>query len=121
MGVAKRVLVADDHELVRKMICALLEDHGFLVFSAANGAEAIAKAQAFNPDLVVLDLDMPVMNGLEAARKLSASQPTLPLLMFTNHASSVLVHEAKAAGISAVVSKTASPELISQVNSLLSV
>jgi CheY-like chemotaxis protein len=56
----------------------------------------VEKAQEVHPDLVVLDLSMPVMNGLEAARALKVTMPSLPLLMFTNHIGSVMEDEAKA-------------------------
>jgi CheY-like chemotaxis protein len=62
----------------------------------------VEKAQEVHPDLVVLDLSMPVMNGLEAARTLKVTMPSLPLLMFTNHIGSVMEDEAKAAGITTV-------------------
>jgi CheY-like chemotaxis protein len=68
----------------------------------------VEKAQEVHPDLVVLDLSMPVMNGLEAARALKVTMPSLPLLMFTNHIGSVMEDEAKAAGITTVVSKAES-------------
>ncbi len=80
----KRVLVVDDHEIVRKMVCSMFTAQGFEVSDAENGAQAVEKAQELRPDLVVLDLAMPVMNGLEAARMLKAAMPFLPLLMFTN-------------------------------------
>jgi CheY-like chemotaxis protein len=104
----RRVLVADDHRVVRGLVRSMFEARGFEVSDVENGAEAVEKAQEFRPDLVVLDLSMPVMNGLEAARKLKVAMPSLPLLMFTNHISSILEDEAEAAGISAVVSKAES-------------
>jgi CheY-like chemotaxis protein len=64
----KRVLIADDHPVLRGIMRSRLENQGFEVSEAANGAEAVHKAEEVKPDLVVLDLAMPVMNGLEAAR-----------------------------------------------------
>lgn len=104
----RRVLVADDHRVVRRLVRSMFEARGFEVCDAENGAEAVEKAQELHPDLVVLDLSMPVMNGLEVARKLKVAMPSLPLLMFTNHIGSVLEDEAEAAGISVVVSKAES-------------
>lgn len=95
---------------------------GFEVSYAADGAQAVNKAEELLPDLVVLDLAMPVMNGLEAARKLKALMPSLPLLMFTNNSGATLEREARAAGIAAVVSKSDSPEeLLVQAKALLGV
>jgi CheY-like chemotaxis protein len=99
------VLVVDDHEIIRKMICTLFEDQGFEVCDAENGAQAVEIAQEVHPDLIVLDLAMPVMNGLEAARALKLLMPDVPMLMFTNTVGPVLEQEAKSAGISALVSK----------------
>ncbi|MGB8986801.1 MAG: response regulator transcription factor [Candidatus Sulfotelmatobacter sp.] len=107
---ARRVLVVDDHEIVRKMVCSMFTAHGFEVSDAENGAQAVEKAQELRPDLVVLDLAMPVMNGLQAARKLKASMPFLPLLMFTNNVGTIMEQEARAAGIAAVVCKSESAE-----------
>jgi two-component system response regulator FimZ (fimbrial Z protein) len=106
----KRVLVVDDHEIVRKMVCSMFTSQGYEVSDAENGAQAVRKAQELRPDLVVLDLAMPVMNGLEAARTLKATMPFLPLLMFTNNVGSIMEQEARAAGIAAVVCKSESAE-----------
>ena len=97
----KRVLIVDDHEMVRKMVCSVFTAQGFDVSYAEDGAQAVRKAQELIPDLVVLDLAMPVMNGLEAARRLKALMPSLPLLMFTNTLGAILEKEARAAGIAA--------------------
>lgn len=102
----KRVLIADDHETVRKMVCSMFTAAGFEVSFAENGAQAVKKAQELHPHLVVLDLAMPVMNGLEAARKLKTLMPSLPLLMFTNGLGAMVEQEAREAGIAAVVSKS---------------
>jgi two-component system, NarL family, response regulator EvgA len=101
----KRVLIAD-HRMVRKTVCAMFLAEGFEVSYAEDGAEAVQKVLALQPDLVVLDLAMPVMNGLEAARKLKILIPSLPLLMLTNYLGSMVEQEARAAGITAVVSKS---------------
>src|SRR5580700_7749364 len=102
----KRVLIADAHEIVRKMVCSMFLADGFEVSYAENGAEAVRKALDIQPDLVVLDLAMPVMNGLEAARKLKILRPSLPLLMFTSYVGPMVEQEARVAGITAVVSKS---------------
>ena len=92
------------------------------VFDAANGAEGVQKAQEVKPGLIILDLAMPVMNGLDAARQLKVLMPHVPLLMFTNNAVEMLEKEARAVGISAVISKSDSDglkQLLSRAKALL--
>ncbi len=72
---------------------------------AANGKEAIEKAQELRPDLIVLDLSMPVMNGLEAARVLKRLMPTVPLIMYSAFGDGSAEYQARLIGISEVVSK----------------
>ncbi len=103
---ARCVLVVDDHAIIRKMICSLFEGQGFDVCDAENGAQAVEIAQELHPDLIVLDLAMPVMNGLEAARALKLLMPDVPMLMFTNTVGPVMEQEARSAGISVLVSKS---------------
>jgi DNA-binding NarL/FixJ family response regulator len=97
----------DDHENVRKMVRAFLEsESGFDVCGeAVDGIDAIQKAKDLNPDLIILDLSMPQMNGIEAARVLKQILPHTPIVMLTSHHPSVLGYDAKAAGIDAVVAK----------------
>jgi two-component system, NarL family, response regulator NreC len=73
---------------------------------AENGKQAVEKVEELKPDIVLLDLQMPLMDGLEAARRIKAIAPNTTMLMFTMHASAELLHEAQAAGIRNVVSKT---------------
>lgn len=116
------VMIVDDHAVIRRMVRALLEAESLTVSDAVDGAEGVRKAQAEKPDLVILDLSMPVMKGLEAARKLKLLFPTIPLLMFTNNAGGVMEKEARAAGISSVISKCDSDgakQLLARVKELL--
>ena len=108
--VPKLILVVDDSALIRRMIRETLEQHdGWEVGGeAANGREGIQKAQQLKPDLIVLYLAMPVMNGLEAARALKRLLPRVPLLMFTNFDADHVQREALAAGVRSVVSKSGS-------------
>jgi DNA-binding NarL/FixJ family response regulator len=108
--VSKHILIVDDSTLIRRIIRETLEQqNGWEVSGeAANGREAIEKAQELRPDLIVLDLAMPVMNGLEAARALKRLLPRVPVLMFTNFDAAHLKREALAAGVRAVVSKSGS-------------
>jgi len=87
---------------------------------ASNGREGIAKAQQLKPDLIVLDLAMPVMNGLDAAHELTRLVPGVPLVMFTNFETAHLKREALSAGIRAIVSKDGSiGALVSSIQALL--
>ncbi len=116
------VLIVDDHAVIRRMLHALFEADDIEVREAQNGAEGVKKAQDLKPGLVILDLSMPVMNGLEAARALQLTMPHLPLLMFTNNNGAALEKEARAAGIFAVISKShvnASRLLVAHAKTLL--
>lgn len=106
------VLVADDHAVIRDLLSSMLAAQGFDVCQASDGAQAVRIAREEGPDLVILDLAMPVMNGLDAARVLKAKMPNIPLLMFTNTIGPDVEREAQSAGISAVFSKSASPTLL---------
>ena len=88
---------------------------------AENGENAVARVKELIPDLVILDLQMPVMNGLDAARRIAQIAPQLPMLMFTMYSSEYLVTEARAAGIKDVFSKsTGIPDgLISAIQEIL--
>ena len=117
-----RLLIADDHSTVRTLLRILLESHeGWQVCAEVeNGLEAVAKAVELKPDLVILDLAMPQMDGLRAAREISAALPNVPILMHTMHNSSELELEAKKAGIRKVVNKTGSgDELFAAIEELL--
>ena len=117
----KCILIVDDSALIRRMIHETLEqqDGWEVCGEAADGREAIEKAQQLKPDLIVLDLSMPVMNGLEAARVLKGLFPSLPLVMFTNFDTPQLTNEALSAGVSAVVSKSKLADLVDEIQALL--
>ena len=104
--VANLVMIVDDHAVIRHMLREVFEAEDLDVLDAVNGADGVQKAQQVNPGLIILDLSMPVMNGLEAARELKVLMPHVPLLMFTNNAGGIVEKEASSAGISAVVSKS---------------
>jgi CheY-like chemotaxis protein len=116
----KRVLIVDDHAIVRGIMRSLFESQGFEVCEAADGAEGVRKAQEVKPNLVILDLSMPVMSGLEAARALRSLVPDVPLLMFTNSDGKSLEDEAQSSGISAVAAKADGFDpLLKKANALL--
>lgn len=107
VAVRCRILIADDYGPLRNMLKATLEAHlGWRVCAeAANGLEAVQKAAELEPDVIILDLSMPVMNGLEAARAILSASPSVPILLFTNHAFSNLALEARKVGIRQVINK----------------
>jgi CheY-like chemotaxis protein len=117
---AKFILLGDDSAIVRHGVRHMFEAHGYLICGEAeNGKEAIEKAEKLHPDLIVLDLSMPVMNGLEAAHVLSRTMPHVPLILYSNYAG-ILREEARSAGISAVVPKDqAASILLNTAHSLL--
>lgn len=117
----KRVLIVDDSPSVRKVVCGLLTFEGFSVCGeAGDGAQAIEKAREVEPDIIVLDFAMPVMDGIHAAKALQQIMPHVPLILFTAHASSALEEDALAAGIAAVVSKEDTSAIVSKAHELLS-
>jgi DNA-binding NarL/FixJ family response regulator len=102
--VGKCILIADDSPVIRKTLRQTLEreDAWEVCGEAADGREAIEKAQRLKPDVVVLDLSMPLMNSLDAARELKRLLPSLPLVMFTHFNMPELTNEALSAGVRAV-------------------
>ena len=87
---------------------------------AADGAEGISKALQLHPDLIVLDVSMPVMNGFQAARELQRLMPGIPILIFTNYSNSQIEREAFASGVAAVKSKSESIDsLVVSIEDLL--
>ena len=118
-----QILIVDDSALIRGSIRSVIEDQtGWRVCGEAeNGEIAVQKISESNPTLVILDFQMPVMNGLEAAREISRIAPKLPMLMFTMHRSEQLETAAKAVGISCVVSKSGGQldDLISSIINIL--
>jgi DNA-binding NarL/FixJ family response regulator len=117
----KSILVADDSEQVRRYVSKLLRSNpDFEVCAeAVNGVDAVAKAKKFHPDLVILDLGMPLMNGLEAARELKNHRPETPIILFTLHGHMISDEQAARCGIDLVVAKSDINQLNEHVRSLL--
>ena len=103
-----RILIADDHEIVRRGIAAHIAQHPDweVVAEAANGRDAVTLALDLKPDLIVLDLTMPELNGLAAASRIRASWPEARILILTVHESEQLVREVLAAGAQGYVLKS---------------
>jgi len=102
----KRLLLVDDHAMVRSGWRQLLEAKYEICGKAGNGQEAIGKAVALKPDLVIMDMTMPVMNGADAARKIRALLPQTKILMVSLHDGHSLELSAQAAGADAAISKS---------------
>jgi two-component system nitrate/nitrite response regulator NarL len=117
-----RVVLADDHEIVRKGIRAIINGYSpwTVCGEAENGQQAIDLVLELKPDLVVLDLSMPVMNGLQAATRIRQLRPSTKILILSMHDSPEAEHEALAVGADAFLTKTASADtFIRTVTTLL--
>jgi NarL family two-component system response regulator LiaR len=113
---AIRVLIADDHEIVRKGIRALLATKRDIqvVGEASDGAEAVAQVQALRPDLVLMDLVMPKMDGIQATRAIMADQPGTRILVLTSFAADAQVFPAIQAGALGYLLKDSGPQELVQ-------
>ncbi len=112
------ILIVDDSIVIRRALRLLFESlPGWEVCGeASNGREGIEKAQQLKPDVMVLDMSMPEMDGIAAAKILKATMPALPIIMFTNFAEDqFLKREVLDAGITQVVSKPNSQALVQAV------
>lgn len=118
----KRVLLVDDNAIVRSFVRQLFQSQPDFEISgeAENGSDAIKKAEELKPDLIILDLIMPVMNGLDAAPLLKKLLPDTIIILFTQQEGSEVERLAQAAGIDVVVSKSqVGSELVSKAQTLL--
>ena len=115
------ILIVDDHEVVRRGLRVLIESHlGWEVCEeAADGREAVEKAKKLRPDVVVIDIGMPELNGLEATRQILKALPQTAVLILTVHESEQLVHEVLEAGALGYVLKSdAGRDLVNAVEAL---
>jgi DNA-binding NarL/FixJ family response regulator len=111
-----RILVADDCDVVRRGIKHLLRQHAdWEVCGAVDGQEAVEKARQLSPDLVLLDYSMPVLNGIEAARRIQQMQPSTKFVLCSMYMDSQLASLAKKVGITSVLSKSNVGQIIKGV------
>lgn len=104
---AIRVVLADDHVLVRQGLKSLLEREGFqVVAEASDGQEALRCVQSLKPDIVVMDISMPVLNGLDAARQMRVSSPKAKTILLTQHDEEQYLSEALETGVKGYVLKS---------------
>lgn len=116
-----RILVADDHDLMRRGVIALLQSRaGWEVCGEAHtGREAVAKAEELKPDVVILDISMPELNGVEAARRIRKASPNTEILILSVHYSDQLIREILDAGVRGYMVKSDSDrDLIIAVETL---
>jgi two-component system response regulator NreC len=101
-----RIALADDHVIVRQGLKSLLEREGFqVVAEASDGQEALRIVQSLQPDIAIMDISMPTLNGLNAAREISRSSPKTKIILLTQHDESQYVSEALDAGVKGYVLK----------------
>jgi DNA-binding NarL/FixJ family response regulator len=118
--VALRILVVDDEQAIRSALQRLLDTHdGWrVVGTARDGVEAIAKAKDLRPDVVVMDISMPKMNGLSAAPQIKKEVPGAEILIFSQYAIHGMIQEAEDAGASGYLLKSRSSSIIPAIEAL---
>jgi DNA-binding NarL/FixJ family response regulator len=110
------VLLAEDHAIVRQGLCALLNvDGGFkLVGEARNGREAVQMAHTLRPDVILMDIAMPMLNGLQATRQILLANPFAKVLILSAHSDDVYVERMTEAGVAGFVEKQTSAEILTK-------
>jgi len=119
---SKRILVVEDHEDNRQILRDLLGATGYEIIEAEDGAEGVAKAKAERPDLILMDIQLPVMDGYEATRQIKADPAlaAIPIVVVTSYALSGDDEKARAAGCDAYVTKPYSPrQLLAKIREFL--
>jgi DNA-binding NarL/FixJ family response regulator len=118
---AARILIVDDNAAIRRSLRSLLEaqDHWKVCDEASDGREAVAKFDKERFNVIVLDFQMPHMNGLDAAKEITARSPGTPILMVTLHSSPQLTAEARKVGIRGLCAKTDSDCVVEGVTAVL--
>ena len=115
-----RVLLADDHTMFLAGLCSLLESEFELVGTAEDGRALLAAAPELQPEVVILDITMPLLNGIEAARQLRKSAPETKIIFLTMHVERAFIREAFRAGASGYVLKSSAPsELVTAIREVL--
>lgn len=117
-----RILVVDDHEFIRRGVCGIFAaENGFGVCGqASNGREAVESVKKLHPHVVILDISMPIMNGLEAAAEIRRAAPQTKIIILTMHDSHEMKEQAQKAGADAYIVKTDIAEnLVREVKFLL--
>jgi len=115
-----RVLIVDDSDTIRRMLGTILRSRRWTVCGEAeNGQSGVKQFRELKPDVVLLDLSMPDINGIEVAKQMFASDPTVPLILFTILEIEGIESAAREAGIRAIVPKIEAWNLIGSIESLV--
>jgi len=116
-----RFLIVDDSELVRRSLRTVLQANPEweICGEAADGTSAVEMFKDLRPNVVILDFQMPGINGIETARRMAEIAPAIPILLFTQHASADLERHAHEVGIRSVVSKTNAFPMVGMIEELL--
>ena len=116
-----RFLIVDDSELVRRSLRMVLQANPDweICGEAADGVSAVEMFKELRPNIVILDFQMPGINGIETARRMAEIAPAIPVVLFTQHASADLERHALEVGIRSVVSKTNAFPMVGMIESLL--
>jgi DNA-binding NarL/FixJ family response regulator len=116
-----RFLIVDDSELVRRSLRTVLQANPEweICGEAADGVSAVEMFKELRPNIVILDFQMPGINGIETARRMAEIAPAVPVVLFTQHASADLERHAHEVGIRSVVSKTNAFPMVGMIQALL--
>src|SRR5471030_680496 len=110
------VLLAEDHAIVRQGLCALLKADGHFVIAgeARTGREAVEMARTLHPDVILMDIAMPVLNGLEATRQILTANPKAKIVMLSAHSDDVYVERMTEAGVVGFLEKQTSADILTK-------
>jgi DNA-binding NarL/FixJ family response regulator len=110
------VLLAEDHAIVRQGLCALLNAHGNfgIVGQARTGREAVQMAHTLKPDVILMDIAMPVLNGLEATRQILAKNPAARVIILSAHSDDEYIERTRDAGVAGFLEKQTSAEILTK-------
>src|SRR5688572_21255387 len=117
MTVSKQitVLMAEDHAIVRQGLCALLRADGFnIVGEARTGREAVEMAKTLRPAVILMDIAMPVLNGLEATRQILTANPAAKVIILSAHSDDEYVERMSSAGVAGFLEKQTSTEILTK-------
>jgi DNA-binding NarL/FixJ family response regulator len=110
------LILAEDHAIVRQGLCALLnaDEHFLILGEARTGREAVEMARTLQPDVILMDIAMPVLNGLEATRQILAAHPAARVLILSAHSDDVYVERMTEAGVAGFIEKQTSAEVLAK-------